>query len=74
MKSALMHVLFIEYTKLTGTSMACPHVSGVAALMLQKKSLSPAQIKQNILKNSLDDLSDEKDGNHRLFLSADLWK
>eukprot|EP00800_Vazella_pourtalesii_P013859 TRINITY_DN338_c0_g2_i1.p1 TRINITY_DN338_c0_g2~~TRINITY_DN338_c0_g2_i1.p1 ORF type:complete len:463 (+),score=62.08 TRINITY_DN338_c0_g2_i1:61-1449(+) len=63
-----------KYTKLTGTSMACPHVSGVAALMLQKKSLSPAQIKQNILKNSLDDLSDEKDGNHRLFLSADLWK
>jgi len=38
---------------ISGTSMACPHVSGAAAIELQKnRFLSPAQVKSNILSNA----------------------
>jgi subtilisin family serine protease len=41
-----------QYIKMKGTSMATPHVSGLAALLLsQNPSLSPAELKQNIMNN-----------------------
>ncbi len=40
------HNSLFEYVEKTGTSMSCPHISGLAALMLQANpDLTPAQIK-----------------------------
>src|SRR5258707_2772693 len=41
------------YTYLSGTSMATPHVSGSAALILSRQTLNTAQLKSTIL-NSVD--------------------
>ncbi|MEM8585993.1 MAG: S8 family serine peptidase [Bacteroidota bacterium] len=42
----------VNYTSKTGTSMACPHVSGVIALMLNKnKGLKQSEIMQHIQNN-----------------------
>ncbi|MCK5274543.1 MAG: S8 family serine peptidase [Alphaproteobacteria bacterium] len=50
------------YTVVSGTSMATPYVSGVAALMLQvNPSLTPAQIKQIIAETAHDRLTPGKD-------------
>ena len=49
------------YGKLSGTSMACPHVSGLVALMLSEKpNLSPSQIRYYLKKNA-----DKVNGNSR---------
>lgn len=39
---------------MSGTSMAAPHVAGAAALILQNTSMSPAQLTDEILSNSVD--------------------
>ncbi|MGR3762929.1 S8 family serine peptidase [Rossellomorea sp. NS-SX7] len=45
------------YTRLSGTSMASPHVAGIAALLLQSnKSYSPADVK-SVLMNTADPLN-----------------
>jgi subtilisin family serine protease len=44
-----------DYTSASGTSMATPHASGLAALLLQaKSSLSPSEIKQTLMNTALD--------------------
>ena len=74
MKNALRYVLFLGYTRKTGTSMACPHVTGTVALMLQKKkTYSPADIKKEIQKNARNDLSNKKDSSRRLYVCPKLW-
>lgn len=44
-----------SYKALSGTSMACPHVAGVAALVKQKfPTFTPAQVKQKIMSTAAD--------------------
>jgi subtilisin family serine protease len=43
-----------SYANLSGTSMASPHVAGAAALLLEAKPHTPAQIVRTILQNSAD--------------------
>jgi len=41
------HNSIFEYVQMTGTSMSCPHVSGIAALMLEADpELTPLQVKE----------------------------
>ena len=43
-----------SYATISGTSMASPHVAGAAALLLEAKPHTPAQIVRTILQNSAD--------------------
>ncbi|MFN4150317.1 MAG: S8 family serine peptidase, partial [Candidatus Sericytochromatia bacterium] len=49
----------LNYGKLSGTSMAAPHVAGLVGLILsQKPNLKPAEVK-NVLESSSKDLGDK---------------
>jgi serine protease len=48
------------YYHQSGTSMACPHVAGVAALLLQEDSLTPAQLTAIMLSDSTKGLVTDK--------------
>lgn len=42
-----------KYSNMSGTSMACPHVSGVVGLMLaQNPNLSPSEVKERLIQTS----------------------
>lgn len=44
-----------NWIKKTGTSMACPHVAGVVALMLEKnKALTPPEVKKILMSTAVD--------------------
>jgi len=43
-----------SYANMSGTSMSSPHVAGAAALLLQAKPKTPAQIVRTVLQNSAD--------------------
>lgn len=48
-------VVDADWTRADGTSMACPHVAGVAALMLEANgALTPAQVKDIIMATAVD--------------------
>ena len=50
-------ILFLDFTTMSGTSMACPHVAGAAALIMKNdNSLTPAEVKQKIKDLSTDDI------------------
>ena len=52
-----------QYQYMSGTSMACPHVSGVAALIIsnQAGNITPAEVKNRLL-SSVDDISVNNSG------------
>jgi serine protease len=52
-------VVGTKYRRMSGTSMACPHAAGVAALLLAKHpNLTPEQVRY-ILRNSADDVGEK---------------
>lgn len=58
----------------SGTSMACPHVSGAAAILLQSSpSLSPADVKARLTKAATADVvTDAKSGSPNLMLFSEV--
>jgi len=58
--------------RLSGTSMACPHVSGAAALLLEKDpGMSPAKVLSKLLSNAENDvISDLKTGDTNKLLQV----
>ena len=54
------------YTTMSGTSMACPHVSGVAALLLSEQpDLTPEQVRDTLVCYSATGLLDSWQYNYR---------
>ena len=71
-----------DFVKETGTECACPHVTGVAALMKKANpALCPAEIRQRIMGYAVDDIdrsnrsSEVQEISHskRLYVSPELF-
>lgn len=56
------------YKKLSGTSMACPYVSGAVGLLLSINALTPEQVKEQLIQTSVqtDDLMNYSQSNGRV--------